>query len=128
VRQLSMMALKTDAYEDLGDETIGVLRAVIENIGVAEAASSLGVTPRAIYQALSGRDNRKAPVEWLPALLDLDVEYRLIRLLCEMAGGTFVPIPKLTAEEKLAALVEEVAELGRPGYEALKKLGLKPKR
>jgi hypothetical protein len=124
-RQLSLLATKTQAYEDAGDELVQVLRDVVENLGVLEVAGSLGVTPRAIYQALSGRDNRKAPAEWLPALLDLDQEHRLIRLLAEMAGGQFVPSDRRTDAEKLQALREEVAKFGEAGLGMLKAAGLK---
>ena len=125
MRQLSMIAMKTDAYDDAGDELRGLLRDVIENLGVVEVAGSLGVTPRAIYQALSGRDNRKAPVDWLPALLDLDGEGRLIKRLCELAGGDFVPRDRRSPEEKLAALTSQVEQFGEAGLAALRRAGLK---
>lgn len=125
MKQLSLIAIRTEGYEDAAEEMRGLLRDVIENLGVVEVAGSLGVTARAIYQALSGRDNRKAPVEWLPALLDLDVEHRVIKRLCELAGGDFVARDKRSDAEKLAAYREEcLRRFGVAATEVEKAVGL----
>lgn len=125
MKQLSLIAIRTEGYEEAAEELRHLLREVVENLGVVEVAGSLGVTARAIYQALSGRDNRKAPVEWLPALLDLDAEHRVIRRLCELAGGDFVPRDRRTAEEKLQAYREEcLRRFGTAASEAEKAVGL----
>lgn len=123
--QTSLFAVKALQYDDARDAFYATLRDVVENLGCVEVAGSVGVSGQRIHQALRGGDNCKVPVDWLPALLDLDSSGRLVRALALMGGGDFTPKDARSPEQKLAALEVEVAKFGEAGLQALRAAGLK---
>lgn len=99
---------------------------VIENLGRKECAAAFGgKSPDSVRKSLEGDPKRHFPTSDLVALLDLDEEKRVIELLCELAGGDYVPRVKRSLEEERNQFREIVISLGPLGLEAMRKRGLR---
>lgn len=124
-QQLSILVAEQAADEAAADELLALVRAVVENAGPKAVASRLGVSASHLAHALSGRDYRRIPLEWLPQLVALDPERRLLRRLAGLAGCELVELDRRTDAEKLGAAVEQLESLGEVGHALLRKAGLR---
>jgi hypothetical protein len=125
MRQTAIAAIRSQSYADAADRLRDVAGQVIERLGAVEVSGMLGISPTALHMALTGREKRAVKLDWLPALLDMDREGHLVKALCNLAGGDFVPRDRRTDAEKLQALREEVAKFGEAGLGMLRAAGLK---
>ena len=86
-----------------------VIRAAVEEPGVKAVAAALGVSPALVYKwceppADSGdpeQSGAKNPLDRVAEMYQLTKDIRLIRHLCNQAGGFFVANPQLDGRKPL---------------------------
>ncbi len=104
--------------EGAGARLLAIVSHTIDAAGKRgdDFAAELGLDPAQLSRALNGRGAHFS-VRWLPAVLWRDKQRHLIRHLCALAGGDFVPRPAMTREQRalavLAFLEEHGGELGQ---------------
>jgi len=98
----------------------------------AVLARAAGLDPGDLSKALNGdrdgvgRLERKLDVGSLPAFFFADETGSLIRLLCRLNRGQFVPDPEITAEQRLENVLRACRRSGAAGTAILKDAGEDP--
>lgn len=114
------------AAEEIRAELRRVAKRTKQGAVLARAAN---MDPGDFSKALAGdRDDagrlvRKLDVESLPAFFAEDQDGTLIRLLCRLCRGQFVPDPEVTPEERLEALKRACRNNGNAGAAILREAG-----
>jgi hypothetical protein len=86
-------------------------RSIVDAVGLKTVAFDLDANKSLVEHALAHRNNNKVSLDWAAYLLRKDEPQRLIRSLCDIAGGDFVPREKLTDAQKIARYERALAKL-----------------
>lgn len=120
-QQLPLGAVVRDTFSEAGDRLLQVLRDALAGQGKQgdDLAADLGVDPGQLSRALHGRGAHFS-LRWLPGALYRDRSHAIIRHLCHLSGGEFVPKPELTPEQELSNLKAVLLEAGPVGEAILR--------
>src|SRR5689334_8165197 len=117
---VSQMALALRGDDALGARFIQILGAVVERIGLKQAAYDLDVQPSHLAHAIAGRNHNHLRAEWVPWIVRHDVSGEALRYLADLTGHDLVPQRALEPAEELAALKAALDKcLGAPVKEAI---------
>lgn len=100
---MTQLALRPD-WSSVWQQFRGLLREVIDYVGVKQAAYDLDVAPSTLLNALEGRDRHHFRAEWLPYLLTQAADDKAIGFLAALRGLDIVPEKKRSPAEELADL------------------------
>jgi hypothetical protein len=109
-------------YRRAGQQLLAVIREVVKaEVKQADGlASDLGVAPSHLSAALHS-SGKNFSVEWLPAVLEVDREHRILRHLAALREQAIVPARKLSPEERLELLERELRASGAAGDAILRR-------
>jgi hypothetical protein len=115
------------ALESATKEIRSALRQVAKGTKQGEVlARTIDMDPGNFSRALRGDTYKLDAAESLPAFFEADEEQLLIRLLCRLCGGRFVPDPKVTPEQQLEAYRAACRRSGAAGEAIMRDAGEAP--
>jgi hypothetical protein len=113
------------ALETSAAEIRAALRTVAKRTKQGEVlARGSGMDAGNLSKALKGE--RQLDVDALPAFFAADEEGTLIRLLCRLNRGQFVPDPEITPEQRLENVLRACRQSGSAGAAILRDAGESP--
>jgi hypothetical protein len=111
------------SLESAGKEIRAACRLIAKRTKQGESlARAARMDPGNFSKALAG-DTYKLDLEVLPAFFAEDQERHLVRLLCRLCGGSFVPDPELTPEDRLKNVLSACRRSGAAGEAILRDAG-----
>jgi len=111
------------SLESAAKEIRSACRLIAKKTKQGEAlARAARMDPGNFSKALAG-DTYKLDLDVLPAFFAEDQDRALIRLLCQLCGGRFVPVSDLKPEDRVENLLRELRRSGAAGEAILRAAG-----
>lgn len=113
---------RRELYRRAGRELLAVIRDVVKaEVKQGDGlAADLEIAPSHLSAALHS-SGKNFSVEWLPVVLEVDRENRILRHLAALREQTIVPARQLTPEEKVELLERELRASGAAGDAILRR-------
>lgn len=113
---------RRELYRRAGQQLLTVIRDVVKaEVKQADGlAAELGIAPSHLSAALHS-SGKNFSVEWLPAVLEVDREHRVLRHLAALREQAIVPARKLTPQERVELLERELRASGAAGDAILRR-------
>jgi hypothetical protein len=124
-RQLELQVMDELRDDAAGEELVGIVRSIVENLGQKTVAARIGWKESRLAHALSERE-RHVPARLLAVLARMDPAKRIPRFFAELGGFDLKERDARTDAERLAAYREECAKrFGPAADEAAQAVGVK---
>jgi len=113
---------KRELYRRMGRQILTVIRDVVRaEVKQADGlAADLDLQPSHLSAALQS-SGKHFSVEWLPAVLEVDRDDRILRHLAALKAKALVPAKQLSPEERLELLERELRNSGAAGAAILRR-------
>lgn len=100
-RQLPLEWSVRDQANQAWEQTAPLLKNIVDKKTLKEFAYAVDEQPSVVSHSLAERYSHSPRARWLVYAIMVDESKRLIRFLCELAGGHFVERPTMSPEEEM---------------------------
>lgn len=118
-KQLAFSLDHRGYFQQATDELFDAMAESIDFVTLKEAAYQLDVKGSLLSHTLAGRNSHHPRAAWLPYLVHVAPNNRIPELLAGLRGLSVTEPPRMTPEQKLAALEKSLGETLSPEMRAV---------